>query len=145
MKEFSVTLANQPGQIATLARRLSDAGAHFESFASIATDGKSLVRFLPDDADVARRVLRDAGIPFEERPVLDTFLPREAGALVVWKLCCAHRGSIFKAPLREAVEGRALGCEGPRAIGGRAVAANLHLGSDRCDRSDGNDRLGLGR
>jgi len=81
MKEFSVILANQPGQIATLARRLSDAGAHFESFASIAEDGKSLVRFLPDDADVARRVLREAGIPFEERPVLDTFLPREAGAL----------------------------------------------------------------
>jgi hypothetical protein len=81
MKEFSVTLANQPGQIATLARRLSDAGAHFESFASIAADGKRLVRFLPDDADVARRVLREAGIPFEERPVLDTFLPRESGAL----------------------------------------------------------------
>jgi hypothetical protein len=81
MKEFSVTLANQPGQLATLARRLSDAGAHFESLAAIAEDGTSLVRFMPDDADIARRVLRDAGIPFEERPVLDTFLPRTAGAL----------------------------------------------------------------
>jgi len=81
MKEFSVTLTNQPGQLATLARRLSNAGAHIESLAAIAEDGKSLVRFMPDDADVARRVLRDAGLHFDERPVLDTFLPRHTGAL----------------------------------------------------------------
>ena len=37
MKEFSVTLANQPGQLATLARRLSDAGVHIESMAAIRT------------------------------------------------------------------------------------------------------------
>lgn len=81
MKEFSITLANQPGQLATLARRLSDAGARIESLAAIAEDGKSLVRFMADDSDVARRVLREAGLKFEERPVLDTFLPRTAGAL----------------------------------------------------------------
>ncbi len=81
MKEFSITLANQPGQLATLARRLSDAGARIESLAAIAEDGKSLVRFMADDSDVARRVLREAGLKFEERPVLDTFLPRAAGAL----------------------------------------------------------------
>ncbi len=81
MKEFSITLANQPGQLATLARRLSDAGARNESLAAIAEDGKSLVRFMADDSDVARRVLREAGLKFEERPVLDTFLPRAAGAL----------------------------------------------------------------
>jgi hypothetical protein len=81
MKEFSVTLANQPGQLATLARRLSDAGAQIESLAAIAEDGDSLIRFMPDDSDIARRVLRDAGLPFEEKPVLDTFLPRTPGAL----------------------------------------------------------------
>ena len=35
MKEFSVTLANQPGQLATLARRLADAGVHIQSLAAI--------------------------------------------------------------------------------------------------------------
>ena len=81
MKEFSVTLANQPGQLATLARRLSDAGVHIQSLAAIGTDNESLLRLMPDDADATRRVLQDAGLHFEERPVLDTFLPDEPGAL----------------------------------------------------------------
>ncbi len=81
MKEFSVTLANQPGQLATLAGRLADAGVHIESLAAIGSDGESLVRFMPDDADATRRVLTGAGVQFEERPILDTFLPDEPGAL----------------------------------------------------------------
>jgi hypothetical protein len=81
MKEFSVTLANQPGQLATLARKLSDAGVHIQSLAAIGSDNESLVRLMPDDADATRRVLRTAGLHFEERLVLDTFLPDEPGAL----------------------------------------------------------------
>jgi hypothetical protein len=81
VKEFSVTLANQPGQLAALAGRLADAGVNIESLAAIGADGESLVRFMPDDEDVARRVLSGAGLVFEERTILDTFLPNEPGAL----------------------------------------------------------------
>lgn len=81
MKEFSVTLANKPGQLAALAGRLADAGVNIESLAAIGADGESLVRFMPDDEDVARRVLSGAGLVFEERTILDTFLPNEPGAL----------------------------------------------------------------
>jgi hypothetical protein len=81
MKEFSVTLTNQPGQLAALAGRLADAGVHIESLAAIGSDTESLVRFMPDDAVAARRVLEEAGVHFDERPVLDTFLPDEPGAL----------------------------------------------------------------
>lgn len=81
MKEFSVTLANQPGQLATLARKLSDAGVHIQSLAAIGSNNESLVRLMPDDADATRRVLQTAGLHFEERRVLDTFLPDEPGAL----------------------------------------------------------------
>jgi hypothetical protein len=81
MKEFSVTLANQPGQLATLARRLADAGVHIQSLAAIGSNDESLLRLMPDDADATRRVLQDAGLHFEERLVLDTFLPDEPGAL----------------------------------------------------------------
>ena len=81
MKEFSVTLANKPGQLATLAGQLADAGVHIESLAAIGANGETLVRFMPDDADAARRVLTGAGVVFEERPILDTFLPDEPGAL----------------------------------------------------------------
>ena len=81
MKEFSVTLANQPGQLATLARKLSDAGVHIQSLAAIGSNNESLVRLMPDDADATRRVLQTAGLHFEVRLVLDTFLPDEPGAL----------------------------------------------------------------
>ena len=81
MKEFSVTLANQPGQLATLARKLADAGVHIQSLAAIGSDSESLVRLMPDDADATRRVLQATGLHFEERLVLDTFLPDEPGAL----------------------------------------------------------------
>ena len=81
MKEFSVTLANKPGQLATLAGQLADAGVHIESLAAIGADGESLVRFMPDDAAAARRVLENAGVHFEERPILDTFIADEPGAL----------------------------------------------------------------
>ena len=81
MKEFSVTLANKPGQLATLAGHLADAGIHIESLAAIGSDGESLVRFMPDDADATRRVLTGAGVHFEERPIIDTFLRDEPGAL----------------------------------------------------------------
>jgi hypothetical protein len=81
MKEFSVTLSNQPGQLAALAGRLADAGVHIESLAALGSDTESLVRFMPDDAVAARRVLEEAGVHFDERPVLDTFLPDEPGAL----------------------------------------------------------------
>jgi hypothetical protein len=81
MKEFSVTLTNQPGQLAALAGRLADAGVHIESLAAIGSDTESLVRFMPDDAAAARRVLEETGVHFDERPVLDTFLPDEPGAL----------------------------------------------------------------
>lgn len=81
MKEFSVTLANKPGQLASLAARLADAGVNIESLAAIGTDGESLLRFMPDDEAATRRVLTGAGLVFEERTILDTFLPNEPGAL----------------------------------------------------------------
>lgn len=36
---------------------------------------------MTDNSDATRRVLREAGLHFDERPVLDTFLPDEPGAL----------------------------------------------------------------
>lgn len=81
MREFSVTLINRPGQLAALARRLADAGVNIEALAGVAVDGESVLRFMADDVEAARRVLRDAGLKFEERSVLDTFLPNQPGSL----------------------------------------------------------------
>ncbi|RPI21932.1 MAG: hypothetical protein EHM57_05990 [Actinobacteria bacterium] len=81
MREFSVTLLNRPGQLAALARKLADAGVNIETLAALAVDGESLARFMVDDDEAARRTLREAGVRFEERVVLDTFLPNQPGSL----------------------------------------------------------------
>ena len=81
MIEFSLRLANRPGQLATLSRSLADAGVNIETLAALSADGESLVRLMVADAAEARRVLQETGISFEERPVLDTFLPNRPGAL----------------------------------------------------------------
>lgn len=81
MREFSLTIANRPGQLATLARGLADAGVNIEALAAMAADGASQVRLMVDDADAGRRVLHELDIHFEERPVLDTFLSNAPGSL----------------------------------------------------------------
>jgi hypothetical protein len=81
MTEFSVTLANRPGQLANLARVLADASVEIEAFAAVADDGHSHVRFVVLSAPQARRALSAAGMEFRERDVLDTFLPRGLEAL----------------------------------------------------------------
>jgi hypothetical protein len=81
MTEFSVRLANRPGQLATLARILADANVEIDAFAAVADDGNSYVRFVVGASHLARRALSAAGMEFRERDVLDTFLPRGTGTL----------------------------------------------------------------
>jgi hypothetical protein len=81
MTEFSVLLANRPGQLATLARALADAGIGIEAFATIADDGHSHVRFIADNDARVRRVLRLAGFEYDETDVLDTFIARGTSGL----------------------------------------------------------------
>jgi len=81
MIEFSVRLANRPGQLATLTRALADAGIGIEAFATIADMGHSHVRFIADNDARVRRVLKLAGVEYDETDVLDTFVPRGTSGL----------------------------------------------------------------
>lgn len=81
MTEFTVHLANQPGQLATLARRLSDAGVNIDAFAAFAGGEMGVVRFVADHADTARRVLNEADLVYDEHRVITTVISSQAGAL----------------------------------------------------------------
>ncbi len=80
MTEFTIRLANRPGQLAALAGALGDAGVNIEALAAFGIDQEGYVRLVVDDADVARRVLDEAGFKMEERDVLTTVLRDEPGA-----------------------------------------------------------------
>lgn len=81
MTEFSVRLANRPGQLATLTRLLADAGVEIEALATVADNDQSYVHIVVQNAALMRRVLMNADLEFSERDVLDIFLPRGTDSL----------------------------------------------------------------
>jgi len=81
MTEFTVHLSNRPGQFAALADKLSTAGVHIEALALFSHGDDSTARLMANDVAVARRVLTDAGVRFEEQRVIETVIKDEPHAL----------------------------------------------------------------
>ena len=81
MTEFTVHMANRPGQLAALARRLGDAGVNIEALAAFASGEAGVVRFVADDEASTRHVLGDAGLDYVEHRVIATMVPNQPGAL----------------------------------------------------------------
>jgi hypothetical protein len=81
MNEFTVHMANRPGQLATLTDKLAEAGVHIEALAAFSIGTDSIVRLMASDVDEARRVFRDAGIQYEEQRVIETVVKDNPHAL----------------------------------------------------------------
>lgn len=82
MTEFTVHMANRPGQLATLTNHLCEAGVHIEALAAFSHGDDSTVRLMASDIDATRRVLVDAGVRFEEQKVMETIIRNEPAALL---------------------------------------------------------------
>jgi hypothetical protein len=81
MTEFTVHMANRPGQLAALTDKLAAAGVHIEALAAFSQGDEGTIRLMASDVDEARRVLRDSGIRFEEQKVIETVIKDEPHAL----------------------------------------------------------------
>jgi hypothetical protein len=81
MTEFVVHMDNRPGMLASLTEVLAGAGVNIEALAAFGFDGEGVVRLVVDDATLARRALREAGLAAEEKQVLTTHLPHSPGQL----------------------------------------------------------------
>ena len=81
MIEFSVKMANRPGQLATLSRDLANAGVNIEALAAISAGPEGIVKLVVDDDTQARRVLVATGMSFEERRIISAVLHDKPGAL----------------------------------------------------------------
>lgn len=92
MTEFTVHMANRPGQLATLTDKLSQAGVHIEALAAYSHGDDSVVRLMANDVDVARRVLTDAGVRFDEQRVIETVIKDEPNALAAMTRKLADSG-----------------------------------------------------
>lgn len=92
MIEFSVTMSNRPGQLATLAREMAAAGVNIETLAAMTSGDEGHIKLLVDNDTTARRVLNDAGLQFEERRVISAILHDKPGALASMAEALANTG-----------------------------------------------------
>ena len=92
MTEFTVHLANRPGMLAALTERIAVAGVDIESLAAFGNGEIGVVHLLVGDADTTRSVLDEAGIAFEERPILTTLLAPGPAAVAAMARSLASAG-----------------------------------------------------
>jgi hypothetical protein len=92
MTEFTVHMVNRPGQLAALADRLSEAGIHIEALAAFSLGDESMVRLMANDVDTTRRVLTEAGVSFDEQPVVETVIKDSPDALAAMTRRLADSG-----------------------------------------------------
>jgi len=90
--EFTVTLEDRPGTLARLCGILGDAGINIEAIEGASGDGRSLVRFVPRDADKAAHALDVARLAYRTREVLVVQVLDEPGTLGDVALVMAHAG-----------------------------------------------------
>lgn len=81
MTEFTIQLANRPGQLAELTEALAFAGVNIEALAAFGVDEDGYVRIIVSDAATTRRTLRKAGLACSERSILTTVIGHEPGSL----------------------------------------------------------------
>lgn len=79
MTEFVVRMDNRPGRLASLAEVLAQAGVNIEALTAFGFDGEGLIRIIVDDAEGARRAMKNAGVMAEEFQVLKAVVPNTPG------------------------------------------------------------------
>jgi hypothetical protein len=83
MREFQLTVRNQPGSFAKVAAALAEVGVGIEVAAGMGRRGE--IRLVADEPSKARDVLRSLGVSFEEKEVLVVDVgthPRELAAVL---------------------------------------------------------------
>ena len=80
-KEFTLTLEDRPGTLATVSRALADRGVNVVAFQSIASGKNGLVRLVVDNPTKARNVLDNQALSYTEADVAQVALPHRPGEL----------------------------------------------------------------
>ena len=81
MKEFTVTIEDKPGALGTFFLALANGGANILAFQSFVEEGESLARVIVDKPSIAKRVLGDLRMIFEETEAVAIRLEHRPGEL----------------------------------------------------------------
>ena len=80
-KQFTITIDNQPGAVARIAKTLGDAKVNILSLLGTVQGTAGSVQFIVDDARRAKKTLDAARIAYQETPAEACDLPNKPGAL----------------------------------------------------------------
>lgn len=81
MKDFSIQLADRPGELARVTNALSLYGVNLKSVTAIKFGDRASLRLIPDNDESTRSALKAGNIPFEENEVAIVLLENRAGEL----------------------------------------------------------------
>ena len=80
-KQFTISVENQPGAVARIAKTLGDAKVNILSLLGTAQGAAGAVQLVAEDAKKAKKALDVANITYQEAPAEQVELPNKAGAL----------------------------------------------------------------
>ena len=80
-KQFTITVDNQPGAVARIAKALGDSKVNILSLLGTAQGAGGTVQLVAEDAKKAKKALDAAHISYQETPAEQIELPNKAGAL----------------------------------------------------------------
>lgn len=81
VEQLSVELVNQPGELSKISDLLGDEGINIRAIVSAPMNAKSVVRFVVDNPDKAREILKSEGYEIEITPVIAVETPDHPGGL----------------------------------------------------------------
>jgi hypothetical protein len=80
-KQFTITVDNQPGAVASIAKALGDSKVNILALLGTAQGTGGSVQLVAEDAKKAKKALDGAHISYQETPAEQLELPNKAGAL----------------------------------------------------------------
>lgn len=80
-KQFTITVDNQPGAVARIAKALGDSKVNILALLGTAQGTGGTVQLVAEDAKKAKKALDAAHISYQETPAEQLELPNKAGAL----------------------------------------------------------------
>ena len=91
-KQLSVSLVNKPGRLAALLAALNKEKVSFRALAVMDSGERGTLRFVPDDFDAAKEVLKRTDARFDATDVLLVEAPNQPGRFrnICEKLAAEH-------------------------------------------------------
>ena len=80
-KQFTITVDNQPGAVARIAKALGDSKVNILALLGTAQGTGGTVQLVAEDAKKAKKALDAAHVSYQETPAEQLELPNKAGAL----------------------------------------------------------------